>query len=265
MSDAAVAFSSTTGRPTPMAVGGTTIGCPVLVVEHDRRLRHGELANSLRSDGFRVTTASTLSDCFDQLVTTNPDIVIIDLGFPDATGLEACHQTRLRSAVPIIAIADPGSPIDAITTLELGADDHIVRPYRPSELIARMRAALRRTTGQRIEPPLIDDPITIDHVTLDPHGHTVVVAGERVHLPLKEFDLLHLLMANAGRVLSRETIIQRIWHRSGSEDTKSLDVHIKRLRQRIDRDRTDSMIITIRGAGYKIESHDPQPRIAPTA
>lgn len=234
------------------------IGLSVLVVEGEHRDRRGQLVHNLRSDGFRVTTASTLDTCLEQLAEANPAIVLIDVDLPDSDGLEACHQVRLRSQIPIIAIADPDSPIDAITTLELGADDHVLRPYRPSELIARIRAALRRATpSQALSAPHSETAITIGHVTLDPAAHSVHIDGRPAQLPLKEFELLHLLMINAGRVLTREALLRRIWHREAGGDTKTLDVHIKRIRHKIDIDGGHaSMIVTVRGLGYKLDPAD---------
>ncbi|HWL44492.1 MAG TPA: response regulator transcription factor [Ilumatobacter sp.] len=229
------------------------IGSAVLLVEDHQRARDSDLARVLRSDGFDVTSVSTVDACLDHLAAALPMILLIDLGYADPVALDACHQVRRRHSVPIIAIADNDSPIDAITTLEMGADDHVIRPYRSSELIARMRAAVRRTRNQPAGIPMADAALAIGHVSIDPEARSVHVEGRPIQMSLKEFDLLYLLMANAGRVLSRDTIIRCVWQREPGNDTSTVDVHIKRLRQKIDVDGQPSLIVTIRGLGYKID------------
>jgi two-component system response regulator RegX3 len=172
---------------------------------------------------------------------------------PKVSGIDVCRELRSRSKVPIIMVTAKGAEIDTVVGLEVGADDYVTKPYRLRELVARMRAVLRRAAGDaagELGPAAIE----VGDVVLDPDEHTVSVAGEGVALPLKEFELLHVLLANAGRVLPRETLIDRVWGNDYVGDTKTLDVHVKRLRSKIEPDpSTPSRIVTIRGLGYKYE------------
>jgi two-component system response regulator RegX3 len=174
---------------------------------------------------------------------------------PRVSGIDVCRQLRARSAVPIIMVTAKSSEIDTVVGLEVGADDYVTKPYRMRELVARMRAALRRVP--RTAPHPVDDAelvYEVGDVRLDPDRHEVVVRGEPVALPLKEFELLELLLANAGRVLTRDTLISRIWGADYVGDTKTLDVHVKRLRNKVEADPSaPTRIVTIRGLGYKYE------------
>jgi two-component system response regulator RegX3 len=168
---------------------------------------------------------------------------------PRINGIDVCRQIRLRSQVPIIMVTAKGGEIDTVVGLEVGADDYVTKPYRVRELVARMRAVMRRSPSDRAGE-LTPGAIQVGDVVLDPDEHSVFVAGDRVTMPLKEFELLHLLLANAGRVLPRETLIDRVWGSDYVGDTKTLDVHIKRLRGKVE---PDPRIVTIRGLGYKYE------------
>lgn len=229
------------------------IGNPVLLVEDGGRAHDGELARILRTDGFEVTSVSTVEDCLDQLAAGLPMVVLVDIGYADQVALEVCHQVRRQYSLAMITIADPNSPIDAVTTLEMGADDHVVRPYRTSELIARMRAAARRAHNAPVGLCATDPALIIGRVQLDPVARIVTAGGQPAPLSLKEFDLLHLLMANPGRVLSRDTIIRHVWQREPGSDTSTVDVHVKRLREKLDVAGEPSLIVTIRGLGYRVD------------
>ncbi len=183
-----------------------------------------------------------------------PDVVLIDVMLPRISGIDVCRQIRLRSQVPIIMVTAKGGEIDTVVGLEVGADDYVTKPYRVRELIARMRAVMRRSPTDRPRPTCQFGAIQVGEVVLDPDEHSVFVSGDRITMPLKEFELLHLLLANAGRVLPRETLIDRVWGSDYVGDTKTLDVHIKRLRGKVEADpAAPTRIVTIRGLGYKYE------------
>jgi len=182
-----------------------------------------------------------------------PDLVLLDVLLPRLSGIDVCRAIRARSQVPIVMVSAKTSEIDTVVGLEVGADDYVGKPYRLRELIARMRAALRRAPH---EPEVFDGaPLEEGDLRVDPERHEVFLGGKPVALPLKEFELLALLVANAGRVLTRETLIDRIWGHDYVGDTKTLDVHVKRLRAKIEEDPSaPRRITTIRGLGYKFES-----------
>jgi len=170
------------------------------------------------------------------------------------SGIDVCRELRRRSKVPIIMVTAKGSEIDTVVGLEVGADDYVTKPYRLRELVARIRAVLRRTPVDE-GVALSGDAMTVGDVSLDPERHEVVIRNQQVQLPLKEFELLGLLLENAGRVLTRETLIDRVWGADYVGDTKTLDVHIKRLRAKVESDPSSpSRIVTIRGLGYKYEA-----------
>ena len=183
----------------------------------------------------------------------NPDLVLLDVMLPKVSGIDVCRQIRARSRVPIIMVTAKGSEIDTVVGLEVGADDYVTKPYRLRELVARMRAVLRRAPGEDVEGGL-GEVLEVGDVRLDPDRHEVTIRGERVSLPLKEFELLALLLDNAGRVLTRDTLIDRVWGSDYVGDTKTLDVHIKRLRSKVESDPSNpTRIVTIRGLGYKYD------------
>ncbi len=184
-----------------------------------------------------------------------PDIILLDVMLPKVSGTDVCKEIRKKSQVPIIMVSAKGSEIDTVVGLEVGADDYIVKPYRLRELVARIRAALRRSSLTESE---IDEvgigTVRVGDVQIDPEQHMVTVRGTVTKLPLKEFELLYVLMANAGRVMTRENLIDRVWGSDYYGDTKTLDVHIKRLRSKIEVDPANPVnVVTIRGLGYKYE------------
>ena len=183
---------------------------------------------------------------------TRPDLVLLDVMLPRMSGVDVCREIRTRSRVPIVMVTAKGSEIDTVVGLEVGADDYVTKPYRLRELVARMRAVLRRAPTE--DQLTSGDVLEVGDVRLDPERHEVVVRGQEIALPLKEFEVLELLLDNAGRVLMREVLIDRIWGPNYVGDTKTLDVHIKRLRAKVEDDPSNpTRITTIRGLGYRYE------------
>jgi two-component system response regulator RegX3 len=224
----------------------------ILVVEDEDSFVEA-LTIGLKREGFRVQVAHDGAEALDVFDAVRPDLVLLDVMLPKISGIDVCRELRRRSSVPIIMVTAKGSEIDTVVGLEVGADDYVTKPYRLRELVARMRAVLRRRavdTG----PDLNGEALAVGDVTLDPERHEVMIRGESVSMPLKEFELLELLLANAGRVLTRETLIDRVWGSDYVGDTKTLDVHVKRLRAKVEPDPSaPSRIVTIRGLGYKFE------------
>jgi two-component system, OmpR family, response regulator RegX3 len=229
----------------------------VLIVEDEDSFVDA-LTVGLRREGFRVVTAGDGVEALAAFDLHNPDLVLLDVMLPRLSGIDVCRQIRTRSKVPIIMVTAKAEEIDAVVGLEVGADDYVTKPYRLRELVARMRAVLRRgpVSGGGVDDGSGNDGlIEIGDVSVDPDRHEVRVRGELLAMPLKEFDLLHLLLANAGRVLPRELLIDRVWGSDYVGDTKTLDVHIKRLRAKVEIDPANPvLIVTIRGLGYKYES-----------
>jgi len=212
------------------------------------------LSIGLRREGFDVVVAVDGAEALDRFDDVQPDLVLLDVMLPKVTGLEVCRQLRKRTQVPIIMVTAKSAEIDTVVGLEVGADDYVTKPYRIRELVARIRAVLRRTDTTGPVSALSPGTIEVGEVRLDPDEHRASVSGADVPLPLKEFELLHLLLANAGRVLPRETLIDRVWGSDYVGDTKTLDVHVKRLRSKIEPDPANpTRIVTIRGLGYKYE------------
>jgi two-component system response regulator RegX3 len=225
----------------------------VLVVEDEDSFVEA-LSIGLRREGFRVQVARDGAQALDLFDAVNPDLVLLDVMLPRVSGIDVCRQLRKRSQVPIIMVTAKGAEIDTVVGLEVGADDYVTKPYRLRELVARMRAVLRRSPRDR-QLDASGEALEVGDVALDPERHEVVIRGSTVQLPLKEFELLELLLDNAGRVLTRETLIDRVWGSDYVGDTKTLDVHIKRLRSKVEDDPSNpSRIVTIRGLGYKFES-----------
>jgi two-component system response regulator RegX3 len=226
----------------------------VLVVEDEASFVEA-LTIGLRREGFEVVVATDGAQALDLFDETQPDIVLLDVMLPKISGIDVCRQLRKKTQIPIIMVTAKGAEIDTVVGLEVGADDYVTKPYRLRELVARMRAVLRRSEQNgvgRVE--LAAGLVQVGDVVLDPQEHRVAVRGTDLSLPLKEFELLHLLLANAGRVLPRETLIDRVWGNDYVGDTKTLDVHVKRLRSKIEDDpAVPSRIVTIRGLGYKYE------------
>jgi two-component system response regulator RegX3 len=224
----------------------------VLVVEDEESFVDA-LTVSLRREGFQVQVARDGAQALDVFDAVAPDVVLLDVMLPKVSGIDVCRELRRRSKVPIIMVTAKGAEIDTVVGLEVGADDYVAKPYRMRELVARMRAVLRRSP----EAPLAagdGEVLQIGDVSLDPDRHEVVIRGEQVSLPLREFELLELLLEHAGRVLPRHTLIDRVWGHDYVGDTKTLDVHIKRLRTKVEPDPANPVhIVTIRGLGYKYE------------
>jgi two-component system response regulator RegX3 len=224
----------------------------VLVVDDEQSFADA-LAVGLKREGFVVHVARDGTEALAAFDAIGPDLVLLDLMLPGISGLEVCRQIRMKSDVPIVMVTAKGTELDTVVGLEVGADDYVTKPYRLRELVARMRAVLRRAPKAGDE--VSGEVLQVGDVLLDPERHEVTVRGEERRLPLKEFELLELLLENAGRVLTRDTLIDRVWGSTYVGDTKTLDVHIKRLRGRIEDDPANpTRIITIRGLGYRFET-----------
>jgi two-component system response regulator RegX3 len=222
----------------------------ILVVEDEESFRDA-LSYMLRKEGFEVVLADTGPAALEEFDRHGADLVLLDLMLPGLSGTEVCRALRARSNVPVIMLTAKDSEVDKVVGLELGADDYVTKPYSTRELLARIRAVLRR----RGEPEDLA-PATVEAgpVRLDVDRHVVSVAGEEVAMPLKEFELLELLLRNAGRVLTRGQLIDRVWGSDYVGDTKTLDVHVKRLRAKVEPEPTTPRhIVTVRGLGYKFE------------
>jgi len=230
---------------------------PMILIVEDEASFVDALEVGLAREGFRTTVASDGVQALEMFDSVQPDLILLDVMLPRVSGIDVCRRIRQSSSVPIIMVTAKSSEIDTVVGLEVGADDYVAKPYRVRELVARIRALLRRSTlvGSSTGDSSPDDKVlVIGDVRLDPAEHRVEVRGAEVALPLKEFEVLHLLLANAGRVLTRETLIDRVWGADYVGDTKTLDVHIKRLRSKIEVDPSSpERIVTIRGLGYKYE------------
>ncbi|QTE29805.1 response regulator transcription factor [Pengzhenrongella sicca] len=223
----------------------------ILLVEDEESYRD-PLTYQLIKDGYEVATAATGPEALAEYDRGGADLVLLDLMLPGLSGTEVCRQLRARGDVPVIMLTAKDGEIDKVVGLELGADDYVTKPYSYRELVARVRAVLRRRQGA---PELEDDDATLQvgRVRMDVDGHTVEVGGTRVALPLKEFELLELFLRNAGRVLTRTQLIDRVWGSDYVGDTKTLDVHVKRVRAKIEPDPgSPQVLLTIRGLGYKM-------------
>ena len=222
----------------------------VLIVEDEESLAD-PLAYLLRKEGFETTVVADGPSALAEFDRTGADIVLLDLMLPGMSGTDVCKQLRARSAVPVIMVTARDSEIDKVLGLELGADDYVTKPYSARELIARIRAVLRR--GAEAED-IGDTVLESGPVRMDIERHIVTVDGQQIALPLKEFDLLEYLMRNKGRVLTRGQLIDRVWGADYVGDTKTLDVHVKRLRAKIEADPANPVrLVTVRGLGYKLE------------
>jgi two-component system response regulator RegX3 len=228
---------------------------PMVLVVEDESSFVDALTVGLGREGFRVAVAVDGAEALDRFDTVRPDVVLLDVMLPKISGIDVCRELRKRSQVPIIMVTAKGAEIDTVVGLEVGADDYVTKPYRIRELVARMRAVMRRTSSDSgAGGELSLGSVVVGDVALDPDEHRVTISGVEVALPLKEFELLHILLANAGRVLPRETLIDRVWGSDYVGDTKTLDVHVKRLRAKVEPDPAlPERIVTIRGLGYKYE------------
>ena len=230
------------------------------------------LVVGLEREGFSVTSARDGSEALELFNEDEFDLVLLDVMLPKMSGLDVCRAIRAHSSVPIIMVTAKSTEIDTVVGLEIGADDYVAKPYRLRELVSRIRAVLRRMpkperpdggdTGREEDEIEVESPpdgginvVEVGELRLDLDRHECTVRGEEVALPLKEFGLLHLLLMNAGRVVTRDTLIDRVWGYDYVGDTKTLDVHIKRLRSRIENDPSKpTLITTIRGLGYRLEN-----------
>ena len=223
----------------------------VLVVEDEESISD-PLSYLLRQEGFEVAVAATGPDGLAEFERSGADIVLLDLMLPGMSGTEVCRALRASSSVPVIMLTAKDSEIDKVVGLELGADDYVTKPFSARELVARVRAVLRRRGGE----PEAAGPAALQAgpVRMDVERHVVTVDGAHVQLPLKEFELLEMLLRNAGRVLTRSQLIDRVWGADYVGDTKTLDVHVKRLRAKIEPDPgAPQHLLTVRGLGYKLE------------
>ena len=223
----------------------------ILVVE-DEESFSDPLSYLLRKEGYEVSVAETGPVALEDFDRSGADLVLLDLMLPGLSGVDVCRALRHRSSVPVIMLTAKDSEIDKVVGLEIGADDYVTKPYSSRELLARIKAVLRR--GQEPEelmPPTLES----GPVRMDVERHVVTVDGQHVALPLKEFELLEMLLRNSGRVLTRAQLIDRVWGSDYVGDTKTLDVHVKRLRSKVEPDPANPrFIITVRGLGYKYEA-----------
>ncbi|MEX3527942.1 response regulator transcription factor [Corynebacterium xerosis] len=226
----------------------------VLIVEDEAALAE-PLAFLLKKEGFEARIAGDGPTALAEFEANHVDIVLLDLMLPGMSGTEVCKNIRLRSNVPVIMVTARDSEIDKVVGLEIGADDYVTKPYSSRELIARIRAVLRRGGEPEYEEEeLEEDVLRGGRVVMDVERHVVTVDGDPVSMPLKEFDLLEYLLRNSGRVLTRGQLIDRVWGADYVGDTKTLDVHIKRLRSKIEVNPSrPSHLVTVRGLGYKFE------------
>ena len=223
----------------------------ILLVEDEQALSE-PLSFLLEREGYEVTVAEDGPSAISEFDRLGPDLILLDLMLPGIPGTEVCREIRTRSQVPIIMLTAKDSEVDIVVGLELGADDYVTKPYSTRELLARIRAVSRRRTDQTEDD---ENMLTAGTVRMDIERHTVAVSGAVVNMPLKEFELLEFLLRNAGRVLTRGQLIDRVWGTDYFGDTKTLDVHIKRIRSRIEATPSEpTMLVTVRGLGYRFEA-----------
>ena len=223
----------------------------ILIVEDEESLS-GPLAYILEREGYTVSVAEDGPSAVTTFDAGGIDLVLLDLMLPGIPGTEVCREIRTRSQVPIVMLTAKDSEVDVVVGLELGADDYVTKPYSTRELLARIRAVLRRRVDVDDVP---DSVLEAGDIRMDVERHVVAVRGEEIAMPLKEFELLELLLRNAGRVLTRGQLIDRVWGSDYFGDTKTLDVHIKRIRSKIEREPSDPvLLVTVRGLGYRFEA-----------
>ncbi len=224
----------------------------ILVVEDEESYR-APLTYQLKREGYEITTAISGDEGLDKFRRSGADLVLLDLMLPGMSGTDVCREIRRDSSVPIIMVTAKDTEIDKVLGLEFGADDYVTKPYSSRELIARIRAVLRRHHTDN-EEPLEESVLQAGRIVMDTDRHRVEVGGQPVSFPLREFELLEVLLRNAGRVLTRGQLIDRVWGADYVGDTKTLDVHIKRLRSKIEVDpAAPTVITTVRGLGYRLE------------
>ncbi len=224
----------------------------VLVVDDEPAFREG-LRQALKQEGFVVHLAADGEEALEVFDAHRPDLVLLDVMLPRMSGIDVCRRIRAVDETPVIMVSARNEEIDAVVALEVGADDYVSKPYRVRELVARMRTVLRRADVGSTRAAEAEEVVTVGELELDRSRHEVRLAGELVQLPLKEFQLLALLMENHGIVVTRQTLIDRVWGYDYVGDTKTLDVHIKRLRAKVEPNpEKPERIVTIRGLGYKL-------------
>lgn len=230
----------------------------VLVVEDEPSYAEA-LQVGLRSQGFDVTHLSDGASALSRFDELSPDVVLLDIMLPGMSGLDVCRELRLKTATPIVMLTALSEEIDAVVGLEVGADDYVTKPFRMRELVARLRAVLRRAEpGHFEEAAVVDDPdvLAVGSIRLDEGRHECHLDDQEVSLPRKEFELLRVLMSNPGRVMTRDVLIEKVWGWDYEGDTKTLDVHIKRLRRKLEADPSSpERILTVRGVGYKLSDN----------
>ena len=227
----------------------------ILVVD-DELVFRDTLAFNLNRDGYEVLTAADGPTAVETALTAQPDLVLLDLMLPGISGIEVCKRVREYSNVPIIMVTAKDDEIDKVVGLEVGAADYLTKPYSYRELVARIRAVLRRSSGDQAEDDA-GEVLRVGRIEMDTGGHEVRVAGQEIQMPLREFELLELFLNNPDRVLTRSQILDRIWGLNYIGDTKTLDVHVKRIRAKIEQDPGNpTALVTVRGLGYKLVSSD---------
>ena len=225
----------------------------ILVVDDEPTYRD-TLSFNLGRDGFEVETASDGNMALERFHSKNPDLILLDLMLPGISGEEVARRVRQESSVPIIMLTAKDSEIDKVVGLDVGADDYVTKPYSYRELVARVRAVMRRVDSGSLDDDS-SDVLSVGRVEMDTEKHEVRVAGEVVQMPLREFELLELFIRNPNRVLTRSQILDRIWGVDYLGDSKTLDVHVKRIRSKIEEDsKTPKLLVTVRGLGYKLVS-----------
>ena len=223
-----------------------------ILVVADEQSFSDALSFMLRKEGFDVGVAADGQLAVDMFEQTGADLVLLDIMLPGMSGTEVCRRIRSTSQVPIIMVTAKDSEIDKVVGLELGADDYVTKPFSSRELVARIRAVLRRRVPEVVNG--VDSTLRSGNIEMDVDRHVVTVGGQGVRMPLKEFELLEVLMRNAGRVLTRGQLIDRVWGSDYVGDTKTLDVHVKRLRSKIEPNPAEpAVLVTVRGLGYKLE------------
>jgi two-component system, OmpR family, response regulator RegX3 len=226
----------------------------ILLVEDERTITE-PLAEALEREGFVPAVAGTAAEATEMASRSAPDLVLLDIGLPDGSGLDVCRELRRRSEVPIIMLTARGAESDRVAGLELGADDYIVKPFSAREVMARVRAVLRRTTpGSGTSD---GEQLTIGELSLDPARHEAKLADEPLELSRKEYELLRVLMESAGSVITREALIEEVWDMNWFGSTKTLDVHVSGLRRKLDDDpKVPRFIHTVRGVGFRFSGPD---------
>ena len=226
---------------------------PKILVVDDEPTYRDALAFNLRRDGYQVIVAADGNAAVAAFESESPDLILLDLMLPGLSGIEVCNRVRATSNVPIIMVTAKDDEVDKVVGLEVGADDYLTKPYSYRELVARIRAVLRRVTPVEAVESAAPDVLEVGKLRLDSDAHVVTLAGEPIQMPLREFELLEMFMENPGRVLTRAQILDRIWGLDYIGDTKTLDVHVKRIRAKIEDDPANpELLVTVRGLGYKL-------------